>query len=126
MPLNMERDLIVEIKSIIETNFDDDCFSVEKLSRKAAISKPQLYRRLMASTGQSAHQIIQDMRLSKAKILLNDRELSIATVAFSIGFSDPNYFSKVFKKEFDMNPTEYRAQAQNFLTELMDRELAES
>ena len=109
MPLRMETDFVLEIKSIIETNYDDDCFSVDKLSKQAAISKPQLYRKLMASTGRSAHQFIQDMRLAKAEMLLKDTGLPITEVAFSIGFSDPHYFSKVFKKNFGLKPTAYRA-----------------
>ncbi len=106
----MESAILQKVQTIIKAHLDDDSFSVEKLSRKVAISKPELYRKLMANSGQSAHQIIQDIRLSEAKNLLKDRGLSIATVAYSTGFSDPSYFSKVFRKVFGMKPTEYRSQ----------------
>ncbi len=104
----METTILQKVQSIIQAHLDDDSFSVEKLSRKAAVSKPQLYRKLMATSGHSAHHIIRDMRLAKAKALLDNLNLSISAVAFESGYSDPDYFSKVFKKIFGMNPSDYR------------------
>ncbi len=104
----MENPTLYRVKNIIQAHLHDDQFSVESLSRKAAISKPQLYRKLMADCGQSANHLIRDMRVEKAKILLRDKDMSIAEVAFSTGFSDPDYFGKVFKKVVGMRPSEYK------------------
>ena len=104
----MEPSILFHVKNIIQAHLADDQFSVEALSRKAAISKPQLYRKLMADCGQSANHLIRDMRVEKAKTLLKDKDITIAEVAFATGFSDPDYFGKVFKKVVGMRPTEFK------------------
>ena len=100
--------MIEEIKSIIEQHLDDNRFSVEILSQKAAMSKPQLYRKLKSEAGVSAGQLITRLRVHKAKKMLEESDQQIASIAYQTGFSDPDYFSKVFKKEVGMNPSEYR------------------
>ncbi|MCB9035478.1 MAG: helix-turn-helix transcriptional regulator [Lewinellaceae bacterium] len=72
------------------------------------MSHSQLHRKLTALTGLSANRFIRFIRLSKARILLKDPGLSIAEVAYDTGFTDPVYFSRVFKKEFGMTPTSFR------------------
>ncbi len=104
----MNQTLLSEIKSIIEDNLDDHQLTVEKLSRKAAISKPQLYRQLMANGGLSANKLITHLRIVKAKALLRNCNQQVSTIAYQTGFSDPNYFSKVFKKKVGMRPGEFR------------------
>ena len=98
-----------KILSIVETHFDDRRFSVEQLCRKAGISHPQLHRKLKAETGKSAVQLIRSVRLHHGKRLLRQTELQIADIAYDIGFSDPDYFSKVFRKEVGCTPSQYRA-----------------
>ena len=104
----MEAILINTIRQTISSNLEDHQFSVELLSRKVGISKPQLYRKLKADLGVSANRLITLMRIEKAKTILEQDALEISHVAYSIGFSDPDYFSKVFKREVGMRPSEYR------------------
>ncbi|MCB0616272.1 MAG: helix-turn-helix transcriptional regulator, partial [Phaeodactylibacter sp.] len=84
---------------------------VGQLCQEAGMSHSQLHRKLSALTGQSATYFIRYLRLQHAKALLNDPRLTVAAVAFDTGFSDPDYFSKVFRKEFGKTPSEYREQA---------------
>ena len=104
----MEIAFIDNIRHTIASNLDNHHFSVEHLSRKIGVSKPQLYRRLMASLGCSANRLITSMRIEKAKEILQKEDIEICSVAYRIGYSDPDYFSKVFKKEVGMRPSEYR------------------
>lgn len=97
-----------EIQRIVEAHLDDHQFSVVQLCREAGISHPQLHRKLKARTGLSAIQFIRAIRMKKATQLLQRADLQITDVAYSIGFSDPDYFSKVFRKEFGCTPTQYR------------------
>ncbi len=108
----MENEVLHRVKSIINAHLDDDQFSVDDLSREAAISKPQLYRKLMAGCGQSANHIIRDLRIEKAKDLLKEQNKTVVDIAFSTGFSDPDYFRKVFKKVTGVRPMEFQS---NFL-----------
>ncbi len=104
----MESAFVKKIRSIIEANHMESGFSVEDLCREAAMSNTQLYRKLKALTGQSANHFIRSVRLAKAKELMTNPELTIAEIAYDSGFSDPDYFSKLFKKETGQTPTEFR------------------
>ena len=59
----------------------------------------------LKNTQDPAPQII---RLLKAEELLKDPSLNISQIAYDIGFSDPNYFSRLFTKAYDLSPSEYR------------------
>uniref|UniRef100_UPI002631CB41 helix-turn-helix domain-containing protein n=1 Tax=uncultured Aquimarina sp. TaxID=575652 RepID=UPI002631CB41 len=59
-----------------------------------------------AITNKSPNQLISSVRLQYAKELLLDQENTVAEIAFRTGFSSPSYFSKCFKKEFSVSPSE--------------------
>jgi signal transduction histidine kinase/ligand-binding sensor domain-containing protein/CheY-like chemotaxis protein/AraC-like DNA-binding protein len=93
---------------LIVENLDEPDFSVEKLSSLMAMSRPVLFRRFKAITGESPQQYINQVRLRKAVELLQGRQHNINEVAFECGFSDPKYFSTTFKKHFGKSPREYQ------------------
>ena len=71
-------------------------------------SRVQLYRKIKAILVISISEYIQDFRLEKSKELLENSKLSISEIAYSTGFSSPNYFSTSFKNKFGKTPKEYR------------------
>ncbi len=104
-----EDAFVLKLRGIIESRLDDAGFSVEQLCREAAMSRANLFRKLKALTGQSAGDLVRSIRLAKAKQLLReDPSLTIAAVAYDTGFSDPDYFAKVFKEEVGRTPSEWR------------------
>ncbi len=100
-----------KVREIIKAHINDSNFSVGQLCQEAGMSHSQLHRKLSALTGQSATYFIRHLRLQYARELLKDPALTIAAVAYDTGFSDPDYFSKVFRKEFGKTPSEYRDSA---------------
>jgi AraC-like DNA-binding protein len=102
-----------DIVSIVEAHLDDSRFSVTQLCREAGISHPQLHRKLKAEAGLSAVQLIRSVRLRHGKRLLRQTKLPIADIAYDVGFSDPDYFSKVFRKEVGCTPSQYRETQKN-------------
>ncbi len=91
----------------IEKNITNPNFSVEELSRQISLSRVSLYKRLLVLTGKTPVDCIRTIRLKKAVQLLEKSQLSIASVAYEVGFNNPTYFSKVFKEEYGMLPSEY-------------------
>ena len=91
----------------IEKNITNYNFSVEELSRQMALSRVSLYKRLLALTGKTPVDCIRTVRLKKAVQLLEKSQLSIASIAYEVGFNNPTYFSKVFKDEYGIVPSEY-------------------
>jgi len=91
----------------IEKNITNYNFSVEELSRQMSLSRVSLYKRLLALTGKTPVDCIRTVRLKRAVQLLEKSQLSIANVAYEVGFNNPTYFSKVFKDEYGAVPSEY-------------------
>ena len=66
-----------------------------------------LYRKLRELTNQTPRSFIRNIRLAKAAELLSQRKMSIAEVAYEVGFSNPNNFATAFKEMYGMPPTAY-------------------
>ena len=93
---------------IIENNLDKSMFNASELAAAIHLSESQLYRKLKAITGKSTAIFIRTVRLRKAKALLESGHLSVSEIAYMVGFNDPAWFSRVFKEEFGMAPSEIR------------------
>jgi signal transduction histidine kinase/ligand-binding sensor domain-containing protein/DNA-binding response OmpR family regulator len=91
----------------IEKNITNYNFSVEELSRQMALSRVSLYKRMLALTGKTPVDCIRTVRLKRAVQLLEKSQLSIANIAYEVGFNNPTYFSKVFKDEYGTVPSDY-------------------
>ena len=94
------------VKTIIENHIGDELFGVPELSQAIGFSRSQLHRKLSALTDKSASQLIREMRLYRAKDLLEQKAGNASEVAYRCGFSSPAQFSKSFKKFFGYSPSE--------------------
>lgn len=106
-----EDAFVIKVREMIEANINDFSYTVEQLARELHLSHSQFGRKLDALTGYTPNRFIRNIRILKAKKLLQDQELSITAVAYDCGFTDPSYFTRVFKKELGVTPVEWRSQA---------------
>lgn len=93
---------------IVEKNISDPSFSVEAMAEAMAMSRANLHRKLKTITGFAPSDFIRNVRLKRAANLLRNQADSVAQIGFSVGFEDQSYFSKAFKREFGVSPSEYR------------------
>jgi signal transduction histidine kinase/DNA-binding response OmpR family regulator/ligand-binding sensor domain-containing protein len=105
-----EDEFVIKVREMIEANINDFNFTVEQLASELHLSHSQFGRKLAALTGFTPNHFIRNLRLKKAKELLQNQELSITSVAYDCGFNDPSYFTRVFKKELGKTPLEWRSQ----------------
>jgi AraC-like DNA-binding protein len=105
-----EDEFVIKVREMIEANINDFNFTVEQLASELHLSHSQFGRKLDALTGFTPNHFIRNIRLKKAKELLQNQELSITSVAYDCGFNDPSYFTRVFKKELGKTPLEWRSQ----------------
>lgn len=103
-----ENSFLVRIRDIIIENLDDDSFGIKELCSEMGMSRMQIHRKLKALIGKSTTDYINDIRLGKAIEMLENEELNISEIAYSVGYSDPNYFSRVFQKKHNISPSQYR------------------
>ena len=103
-----EHGFIKKLRGIVEENFYNSDFSVEQLCKLVFMSHSQLHRKLEALSGHSPNHFIRMVRLNKAKTLLENPAMSIASVSLESGYNDPGYFTRVFKQETGLTPQEWR------------------
>ena len=106
---NQEQSFITKMNDIIKFNVENPKFSVEDLADKLSISRVQLYRKVKAIIGINISDHINNVKLEKAAELLKSNEMNISEIAYSLGFSSPNYFSTAFKNKFGISPKEYKS-----------------
>jgi AraC-like DNA-binding protein/surfactin synthase thioesterase subunit len=104
--LSKNSSFLETVVQCIDVHMEDELFGVEKLCKEMGISDRQLQRKLKAISSKSPIQLISSVRLHRAKELLLENNRNIAEVAYQTGFSNPSYFSKSFKKEFGITPSE--------------------
>lgn len=92
----------------VEKHLDDEKFSVDTLGHEFGMSTSQINRKLKAIINQSANVFIRSVRMERAMELLKVEQSTIAEVAYKTGFSEPSYFSRVFKNHFGFAPSEVK------------------
>lgn len=106
---SMDEELIRKSVEIVEQRMADSGFSVEELSRELGMSRVNLYKKLLPLTGKSPIEFIRVVRIKRAAQLLEKTQLTISEVAYQVGFNNPKYFTKYFKQEYKVLPSQYGA-----------------
>jgi DNA-binding response OmpR family regulator len=90
----------------INADIGNSAFGASDLANKLHLSESQIYRKLKAITDKSTAVFIRSIRLQKAKELIQTTDRTISEIAYETGFNDPSWFSRAFKEEFGVAPSE--------------------
>ncbi|WP_317047508.1 helix-turn-helix domain-containing protein [Chryseobacterium viscerum] len=113
-PANSE--LLIKMENLLDNYFnDEESFkaglpTVEYFAAQLNLSTHYLSDMLRTLTGLSTQQHIQNRLIEKAKLFLSTTDLSVAEIAYSLGFEYPQSFNKLFKKRTEISPLEFRKQ----------------
>jgi signal transduction histidine kinase/DNA-binding response OmpR family regulator len=107
-PNKLDKKFITQFTAYVEEHYDNSELSVEDIGKDLGMSRVQLYRKVKALLGMSVNEYVQQVRLNKAKFLLRRDDLTIADIAYKVGFSSPTYFSTAFKGKYNQTPMEYK------------------
>ncbi|MDE6394707.1 MAG: AraC family transcriptional regulator, partial [Duncaniella sp.] len=104
-----DRDFINALNAGIEEKVGDSDFSIDAVVTSLGMSRSVFYRRLKTIVGQSPSEYINKYRLKRAAEMLRESpDRPVSSIAYDCGFSSPQYFSNLFRKEYHMTPNEWR------------------
>ena len=110
----VNNDLLSKLETVMTNYFDSQTGlmkglpTVQYLAEQLTVSPRYLSDMLRSLVGQNAQQYIQDKIIEKAKEILSVSNLSIAEIAFQLGFEHPQSFNKLFKRKTDLSPLAFR------------------
>lgn len=106
----MDKDICFygQLAKLIEDNLDSSSLDIAFLCKELYMSRTQLYRKVKAITDKPVAHLIRDIRLKKAKYLLENTSDTIQYICVQIGIKDTSHFAQIFQKEFGLMPSEYR------------------
>lgn len=104
-----DEKLLNRIMKAINKNLGDSDFGVEELSKEVGLSRVHLNRKLKDLLDTSPSALIKNVRLRQATYLLVKNDVSVAEVAYSVGFSSPSYFTTNFTQFFGITPKDFIA-----------------
>lgn len=105
--LKKYSDSIEKCLKIIEEKYDKN-ITLDEITKEVAVSKNYFCHLFKKEMGMSLWSYLTQVRLDKAKELLKNTDMKTYEIAFKVGYDNPSYFSKIFKKIESMTPNEYR------------------
>lgn len=104
----LDQQFIERAYAIVEKNIQEPELSTDHFAREMMVSKSLLFKKIKAITGYSIVDFVNMFKLKKAASrLAANPHISISEIAFEVGFNDPKYFSRIFRKVFGVTPSEY-------------------
>ena len=100
------KQLVKQIDTYLEEHFHEQ-INLDHLGTQVNRNPAYISRLYKTETGINIKDRLKNLRISAARAMLEQGNVSVKEVAFSVGFSDPNYFSTVFKKETGLSATDY-------------------
>ena len=104
---DLDKDFVEKFKALIEEKMGDSELNVEDLGREMGLSRVQLYRKIKSLTNYAPNELLRMSRLKRAASLLASSGMTVAEIAYEVGFTSPSYFTKCYKEQFGESPTEF-------------------
>jgi signal transduction histidine kinase/ligand-binding sensor domain-containing protein/DNA-binding response OmpR family regulator len=96
-----------QIAAIVEEKMTDVDFNIDTVAETVAMGRTTFYRKFKGLTGLAPVEFVREMRLKRARQLLDAGAGNISEIAYSVGFNNAKYFSTCFKAKYEVTPTEY-------------------
>lgn len=107
--LELDQEFLEKATAQIKKNLGKD-FTVEDLCLEMGMSRSSLYNKVRALTGHSPSEFVRQVRMKKAAELLRTQKYTVSEVSDIMGYSDPKYFTDIFKKHYGITPSAYMKQ----------------
>ncbi|MBD2752518.1 hybrid sensor histidine kinase/response regulator transcription factor [Spirosoma validum] len=101
---------LARLYALFEANLSDSGFGLEQIMRELGMSRTNLFRKVKALTGLTAHELLRNYRLKRAAQLLRSG-VSVSESSYQVGFESAAYFSKCFRELYQLSPSEFSTQS---------------
>jgi len=102
-----DQKFLQQALDLVSDNIDNSDFGVSDFAASMCVSRSLLHKKLTALTDQSASDFINTVRLKRSKEIMMTGSYNVSEVAYSVGYSDPKYFSRLFRKHYGISPSEF-------------------
>ncbi len=103
-----ENDFYSRFLEIFRSEISNSDLSVDMIASKMGLVRTQFYRKIKALTNFSPVELIRNLRLQEAQILLKTTDRTISEIAYETGFSTPAYFTRCYREKYGETPTDTR------------------
>lgn len=104
----IDPEFIARARALVMQHLDDADWTIEAFAREMNLSQPVFSNKLRTQTGMLPNDLIREIRMEEACRLIRAGGHDIATISYMVGFSDPKYFTRVFKKQYGVPPSKFR------------------
>ncbi|WP_407923753.1 helix-turn-helix domain-containing protein [Cohnella fermenti] len=100
--------VVDRVKTVIEEKYADGGLTAAEIAKEVYLSPTYVSLLFKQETGQTVNEYLTEVRIEKAKTLLRDPKYKFYDICYAIGYTDPSYFTKLFKKATGVTPSVYR------------------
>jgi AraC-like DNA-binding protein len=104
---NKDQEFLSKLSVVLEKRFSNPKITVDVIAKDLNMSRTSLHLNLKRILSKSATELLNEYRLKRATIML-ENDMPTNEVAYFCGYSDPNYFSRIFKKNFNETPVKFK------------------
>lgn len=109
--VDADEEMMENLMKYIDSRIDDQDLKIEELADAVNLGRTVFYGKIRSIVGMSPSDFLRHVRMQRAEDLISKSQMTFSQIAYAVGFSDPKYFTKCFKKETGMTPSEYRQNA---------------
>jgi YesN/AraC family two-component response regulator len=108
--VDADQEMMEKLMKYLESRISDQYLKVEEMADAVNLGRTVFYGKIKSIVGMAPVDFLKHIRIQRAEELISRSRMSISEIAYSVGFTDPKYFTKCFKKETGLTPTDYREQ----------------
>ena len=106
--IDEDKVMMEKLMAYLEKNIDNSDLKMEDMAATLNLGRTVFYGKLRSIVGMTPMEFARHVRMQRAEELIAKSKMTFSQVAYAVGFTDPKYFSKCFKKETGFSPSEYR------------------
>ena len=106
--VDYDKEFVSLVMAYFEQHMSNTDLSIDDFAAALNMSRTSFYRKVKSVLGMSPSDFIRQIRIRRAVQFINAGEETLSQIAYKVGFSDPKYFSKCFKRDMGMPPQEYK------------------